>query len=484
MIDNIEDKLFKRIYSFRNDPAGFVKYAFPWREPGTLLADEDGPDTWQLNVFNDIADGPLPGDTAVQIAAASGHGVGKSTLAAWVILWFISTRGHPQIVITANTKTQLVSKTWRELAKWHKLAINAHWFEWTATKFYAKESPETWFAQAIPWSEHKSEAFAGTHERHVLIIFDESSAIPDIIWEVASGAMTTAGAYWLVFGNPTRNTGRFKECFNKERNRWKTHQVDSMSAKMTKKEKLQQWINDYGEDSDFVRVRVRGLFPRASSMQFIGEDIVSAAVNRQYNVSVYRDMPIIMGVDVARFGDDQSVIYIRQGLQTIGIKKYRELDTMQLASQVARTQDEYRAKVVFVDEVGIGAGVVDRLRHIGREVIGVNGGNKAATPKHYNHRAEIWDDMRTWLKNGGSIPDDPELISDLTGPEYGYTPSEALQLEKKTDMKERGLASPDIADALACTFSLPVTVVDRDQQVQEEYERSKRDMARDKTTGY
>jgi len=175
----------------------------------------------------------------------------KTALVAWLIYWFISTRPHPQIVVTSNTKSQLETKTWRELAKWHKLAINSHWFEWTATKFYYKQHPETWFAAAIPWSKERSEAFAGTHEQHVLVIFDEASLVDDSIWETTEGAMTQPGAFWCVFGNPTRNTGRFSECFKKiptplaylpgrfpARLRWPIRTRSNSGS------------TDYGEDSD------------------------------------------------------------------------------------------------------------------------------------------------------------------------------------------------------------------------------------------
>ena len=127
----------------------------------------------------------------------------------------MSTRPHPQIVVTANTREQLLKKTFRELSVWHKLLINTGWFTWTATKFYHNDHPETWFAAAVPWSAERPESFAGTHAEHVMLLFDEASGIHDVIWEVAEGAMTTAGAAWLVFGNPTRNTGRFRECFGK-----------------------------------------------------------------------------------------------------------------------------------------------------------------------------------------------------------------------------------------------------------------------------
>ena len=458
------DPLVEAIARFYFDPLGFVYFAFPWEEPGTLLADESGPDDWQAEVLSLLGKRLREGTDAdeavreaVQIAVASGHGVGKTALVAWVILWFISTRPHPNIVVTANTSVQLQTKTWRELAKWHKLARNGDWFEWTATKFYLKSSPETWFAAAIPWSVERSEAFAGTHEQHVLVIFDEASAVEDLIWEVVEGAMSTGECLWVAFGNPTRNTGRFRECWRKFRHRWITRRVDARHAKMANKAQIEKWIEDYGEDSDFARIRVRGVFPRTGSNQFIGEDIVYEA--RQRKAERCDGAPVILGVDVARFGDDQSVIHVRQGNAILDIKRFRGLDTMELAARVAEASDEIEPATVFIDGVGVGAGVVDRLRHMEYSVVEVNGGANAQDAQtHYNSRAELWAKIRTWLKDGGCLPEhDQELADDLTAPEYGFDGRNRLQLEKKDDMKSRGLPSPDSGDALALTFATPVS---------------------------
>ena len=445
------------------DPLGFVYFAFPWGEPGTLLADESGPDDWQADILStlgkELREGAETDEAlreAVQIAVASGHGVGKTALVAWIILWFLSTRAHPNVVVTANTGVQLQTKTWRELAKWHKLAINGAWFEWTATKFYLKDSPETWFATATPWSVERSEAFAGTHEAHVLVIFDEASAVEDLIWEVVEGAMTTGECVWIAFGNPTRNTGRFRECWRRFRHRWITRRVDGRKAKMASSAQIEKWIEDYGEDSDFVRIRVRGVFPRAGSNQFIGEDIVYEA--RQRKAEGHENMPTVIGVDVARFGEDQSVILVRQGLAILAITRFRELGTMELAARVSEACDEYEPAAVFVDGVGVGAGVVDRLRQLGVDVTEVNGGATAADGQtYYNHRCEMWAGARAWLKDGGCLPDDQELADDLTAPEYGFDGRNRLQLERKDDMKSRGLPSPDAGDALALTFATPVS---------------------------
>ncbi len=470
---DFEAQLLSDICELVYDPLAFVYYIYPWGEGP--LEGEEGPDQWQAETLMEIGEKAQTIEEAIQIARRSGHGVGKTALIAWIIHWFMSTRPHPQVVVTANTRTQLEAKTWRELAKWHKLALNSHWFTWTATKFYHVDHPETWFATAVPWSAEKSEAFAGTHEKHVLVLFDEASAIDDIIWEVTEGAMTTPGAMWIVFGNPTRNTGRFSECFKKYRHRWSCKEIDSRSAKKANQTQIQQWIDDYGEDSDFVRVRVKGQEPRAGSMQLIPGDIVEAALGKHLQSDVYRHSPKILGVDVARFGDDQSVIIKRQGLAVVGLKKFRSLGTMEIASLVAREIDEWKPDGVFIDEVGIGAGVVDRLIQLNYSVMGINGGSTPAnTDKFMNKRIEMWYAVKEWLPNA-ALPDDSELRDDLISPEYGYNAKEKMQLEKKEDMKKRGLASPDCGDALALTFAEPVQAkVDRDN-VLRQLQRSKQD---------
>lgn len=453
-----EELLADEVGEFFDDPLGFVYYSFPWGEVGTELENEDGPDDWQARVLEDIRDGLLTISEAIQIAVASGHGIGKTALVAWIILWFVSTRTNPQVVVTANTKEQLTNKTWRELAKWHKLLVHTHWFKWTATKFFLDGHRDTWFASAVPWSKDRSEAFAGTHERHVLMIFDEASAIDDKIWEVAEGAMTTPQAIWICFGNPTKNTGRFRECFRKFRHRWRTYQIDSRTAKKADRKKVDQWVEDYGEDSDFVRIRVRGVFPRAGFNQLIGYDLIIDAQKRR--AEGYDLAPKIIGVDVARHGDDQTVILRRQGNKTWPAKKFRGKDTMQVARLVALEIQEWQPDATFVDATGLGWGVVDKLHELHFDATPVQVGERADDPEHFfNKRAELWVRTRDWLKDGGEIDsEDGELEDDLAGPEYGVDEKMRTQLEKKEDMKDRGLPSPDTAEALVMTFAEPVAV--------------------------
>ena len=450
-----EAQLKHAVGEFVSDPLGYVKFAFGWGEPGDL-ADEAGPDEWQADILRLIGQNCLTVDEALRIAVASGHGIGKTALVAWIIHWFISTRPKCAGVVTANTKNQLVQKTWRELNLWNKRAIHGHWFEWSATKFAFAEDPDTWFIAAVPWSEHNSEAFAGLHAEHVLVVFDEASAIADPIWEVVEGAMTTPGAMWVAFGNPTKNTGRFRECFGRFRHRWNTRQIDSRTAKMANKKQLQQWVDDYGEDHDFVKVRVRGEFPSAAVTQFIPIDAVENAVAREVDENTITS-PRVMGIDVARFGDDQSVILLREGSKVSLIRRYRSLPLDQFSQHCAAAINEFQPDAVFIDGVGVGGGVVDILKGNKFKVDDVVAGSSPLEPKKYrNLRAEMWGKMRDWIMSYAVLPDDRELRDDLISVEYGYTDQGAIQLEKKEDLKKRGLASPDVADALAMTFARPV----------------------------
>src|SRR6185437_912219 len=295
--------------------------------------------------------------------------------------------------------------------------------------------------------------------KRIVLIFDEASAIDDKVWEVAEGALVDEETeiIWLAFGNPTKNTGRFKECFGRFKHRWKTFQIDSRTVEGTNKAQIEKWIEDYGEDSDFVRVRVRGEFPRAGSRQFIASDFVDAA--RHYKAAAFSGLPKILAVDVARFGDDQTVIGWRQGRKAVIVEKLRGKDTVFVAERVIAIMQEEAADATVVDGDGIGAGVIDQIRHrgYGDRLFEFHGGEAANdSAAYFNRRAEVWGMCRDWLKAGAEIPDDPELDADLTGPEYGYNAKSQIQLERKEDMKKRGLLSPDCGDMLAMTFAVSV----------------------------
>ncbi len=476
------DKLLHReIGAFRYDPLGFVLFAFPWGLPHTPLANETGPEPWQREVLEQIGKGLLERhfgeaeNDAVRVAIASGHGIGKSALVAWIILWALSTLHDSRGVVSANTESQLRTKTWPELAKWHAMSRNKEWFVYTATALHSAEPgrDKRWRVDAITWSEQNTEAIAGLHNkgRRAFVLLDEASSIPEPVWDTIEGALTDADTelVWAVFGNPTRTTGRFRECFAGGRfaHRWSPRQINSRSVAMTNKVQIAAWVKDHGEDSDFVRVRVKGVFPRAGSLQFIDSQRIAEAVARP----LVEDptAPLVMGVDIARHGDDQTVIRFRRGLDARSIPaiKFRIPDLMQVASRVMEQVNAHNPDAVFVDATGMGWGVCDRLTQLGcRNAVGVNFGNAAdrrdfgdAAARYANKRAEMWGFLKEWCR-AGCLPDDAALVADLGNVEYGYDASDALLLERKDDMRRRGLASPDDGDALALTFAYPVAKKD------------------------
>ncbi len=469
----MNDELIETLASFTNDPLGFALWAFPWGEPGSPLEFREL-ELWQVDLLKQLGAGVLTPAEAIRIARVSGNGVGKSAVVSIIILWAASTFEDTKGVVTANTETQLKTKTWAELGKWFHMFIAKELFKLTATALFSRDPDRerTWRIDMVPWSEHNIVAFQGLHNegKRLLIVFDEAAVIPDGIHEAADGCMTDADTQriWVMFGNPNAPTGRFREAFPGGRfaNRWLTGAIDSRSVSFTDKREAQNWIDDYGEDSDFVRIRVRGVFPRAGTIQFIGSELAREASRREVSVHVFD--PLCIGVDVARFGDDESVIYFRKGRDGRSIPpiRLRGVDTMTLASRVAQEFLEHRADAIFVDGGGVGGGVIDRLRQLRVPCIEVQFGAKSdnnfgvsETDIGYaNKRAEIWGATKEWLRHG-AIPEIPDLESGLTGPEYGFKDMQGrscILLESKENMKKRGLSSPDIADALCLTFAYPV----------------------------
>jgi len=472
-VTDAELKLAEIVGGFYSDPLGFVLFAFEWGE-GSLYG-FDGPDEWQVQILNDIGelvkDRNFNGVDAVEpikMAVSSGHGIGKSALSAWLGLWVSSTRPHSKGVITANTGDQLRTKTMAELAKWRKRCITGHWFEMNTMSMSHKEFPESWRIDAQTCREENAEAFAGLHaaDSTPWYLFDEASAIPEKIWEVAQGGLTDGEPMHFAFGNPTRNTGTFRDCFGRQSHRWVTKQIDSRTAKMPNKALIQSWIDDFGEDSDFVRVRVRGVFPKSGDMQFMPSDVVFNAMKR--DVGRYLgDDPLVCGIDVARGGGDDSYISFRRGKDAKSEKTYRipaekSRDSMLLVSLISNTLDKHRPDVAFLDETGLGGPIADRLVQLGYHVIGVNFGRDADDKtKFRNKSAEMWWRLREWLHHDGSIPDDPLLERQLTTREYDHNDKDQLVLQSKKTMSD----SPDWADAIALTFAFPVPKRDtvRDQ---------------------
>lgn len=452
--------LAERCYA---DPLLYVETMWPWMQAGTSLARQSGPDHWQVLALKAIGDAIRAGQENVFIAIRSGHGIGKTAFISWITKWWMFTRPMTRGVVTANTKNQLSTKTWRELSKWHTMALDKPLFDYQLTSFKSATVDNDWVMDAVPWSEHNSEAFAGLHADEVCVIFDEASKISDKIWEVVDGAFTTRGL-WVVCGNPTQKDGRFAQCFGKFRNRWIRLSVDARDVRMTNKDRIRAMAEDWGVDSDYFKVRVRGLPPSASSLQLISESLVDGAINRRIErASIPRTMPLLMGIDVARQGDDESVFIFRRGrIMYDEVVRLRIPDTMQVASHAAMWINRLQPDTVFVDATGLGAGVFDRLVQLGHgsKCIEVHNGSQAQDEKVYeNKRIENWVRVREWLKTGKLPEGCLDLRDELVGPEFGFSrKTDRMKLESKEDMKARGLPSPNIADALTITFSEQIAI--------------------------
>lgn len=469
-IADTQRELATEVAAFYADPLGFVMFAFPWGQPG-LLARYTGPDTWQVEFLKDLGaevkarafDGFTPVNP-IRDTVASGHGIGKSTMSAWLTLWISSTRPRSKGTITANTAAQLQTKTWAQLQYWLKLCITRPWFEISTEKMWVRGARESWFVQAASHEEKNSEAFAGQHanDSTSFYIFDESSGISDKIFDVAEGGLTDGEPMEFLFGNPTQNSGKFYRVnFGSERDSWNHRSVDSRTSRFTNKTLIAEWAERYGEDSDWFRFRVKGEAPRVGFSAFIPPDAVDAC--RKYKAEAFATLPKILACDPARFGDAKSVIGIRQGRKYRILGKYRGLDTVQVADRVIEFIESESPDATVIDGTGLGAGLVDYIRHrnFGRTLHEFNGGMNAADgAQYFNWRAECWGRMRDWLKAGAELPDDAELAHDLTTPGYDHAHGKrfhgSIILESKDDLRARGEASPDDGDALAMTFAVKV----------------------------
>lgn len=470
-----ERELAKAAADYFCDPLGFVKFAYPWGKPGSLER-YSGPDEWQAGFLKELGGEvkkrKFNGFNAVmpiRETTASGHGIGKSVLVAFLVNWIMFTRPHCKGTVTANTFQQLSTRTWATIQTWTKRCIMAHWFEVTGERMYHKQFKDSWFCSAQSCKEENSEAFAGQHaaDSTSFYVFDEASAVPDKIWDVALGGLTDGEPMFFAFGNPTRSQGTFhRVTFGSERHRWITRSIDSRNCTFSNKLLIDEWITDRGEDSDFVRVRVKGIPPRADDSQFIDMDRINEAQKR--SVAVLSDEPLIAGVDLAWGGEDENVVRFRVGNDARSIKPIRvpgektrdsAVMVVKLADLLNQTFDGRKIHTMFIDSAGISGAVGSRLRQLGHSnVIEINFGADSPDVHYANMRAYMWGKMKDWLLNG-AIDTHPGLEIDLAGPGYELNNKVQVRLESKDDMKKRGLDSPDDADALALTFAQTVAGV-------------------------
>jgi len=395
-----------------------VKLAYPWGEPGEL-AGFTGPDRWQSEFLEELGrevlargfDGVHP-VSPIRMATASGHGIGNSTLVAWIVNWIMSTRPHCEGTITANTYTQLETKTWAAILKWTRLCVTSPWFLTTGTRMYHRDHPQTWFCSAQSCREENSEAFAGQHavSSTSFYLFDEASAIPDRIFEVAEGGLTDGEPTLFLFGNPTRNkTGKFYHCsYGSEQDRWKTRSIDSRICSLPNQLQIAEWLQHYGEESDFFRVRVRGLPPLASGLQFIDQGRINEA-RRRTVLEVLPGEPLIAGFDVSGGGAAWNVIRFRRGFDSrskppIRITGEAGRDRSVLIGVVAEIladrRPEHRVSAMFVDSA-FGSPIVERLRVLGyQNVHEITFGAQSPDQHQANLRAYMWNRMKDWAGQG------------------------------------------------------------------------------------
>ena len=438
---SIPSEAIAKLKYLRDNPAEFVKQVI-----GAI------PEPWQIEALNAIRDGD-------RVAIRSGHGVGKSAMMSWLILWWLSTRFPAKIAATAPTAHQLEDVLWGEVAKWHRSMLNPFFrdqLEVKGDRVCLKEAPNESFAVARTARKEQPEAFQGFHSDNMLFLVDEASGVEDIIFEVGEGAMSTQGAKTLMVGNPTRTSGYFYDAFHMGRAHWRTLKVGCSESSRVGPDYPAQMASRYGVDSNIYRVRVLGEFPLSEDDVVIPLHLVESAKDRE--VETYRVTPV-WGLDVARFGSDRSALAKRRGNTLLApIEAWSQLDTMQTAGKILRewhlTPADMKPHSILVDVIGIGAGVVDRLRELGLPARGVNVAEAASSNDRFMRlRDELWFTAREWFEaRDTKIAEDEELVGELVSVKYKITSSGKLQVESKDEMKKRAMRSPDLADAFILTF--------------------------------
>lgn len=427
------------IARYRDDPVGFVI---------NVLGAKPLP--WQVEFLEAVARGER------RISIRAGHGVGKSTACSWAIIWHLVTRYPQKTVCTAPTASQLFDALFSEVKHWiNRLPeMLRQLFEVTSDRIVLKASPESSFVSARTSSAERPEALAGVHSEHVLLICDEASAIPEPIFESAAGSMSGHAATTVLIGNPTKNSGLFFRTHHALKTDWFTMHVSCIDVPgLVSDDFVKQIAATYGEESNAFRVRVLGEFALRDDDVLIPAELVDAAMLRDITPDV--GDPIVYGLDVARFGNDRSVLCKRQGNVVLPFRVWSGLDLMQLVGAVVVEANADRPAEICVDSIGLGSGVADRLREMGLPVRDVNVAESAAlNPQANRLRDDLWMQVRDWLRaRACQLPKNDDLRQELVSPTYKFTSTGKLQVEPKESLKKRGMRSPDIADALCLTFA-------------------------------
>lgn len=428
------------------------------------------PEEWQAEELQALASG------TERIAIKSGHGVGKSTLLSWIILWWITTRYPAKVACTAPTAHQLFDILWSEVANWLEHLPEEMRSQYIMTNDRITLEGDTneknikklkHFAVARTARKEQPEALQGFHAKFMLFIVEEGSGIDDKIFEVAEGALSTEGAYIVMAGNPTRTTGYFFEAFQDTTGYWRKRTVSCYDSKRVSQGYIERALAKYGEEDDRFRVRVLGEFPKQDADSFIKYYLVDESVDRDIKVDL-KNRPI-WGLDVARSGSNKSCLVERNGHVVTSITRWKYSDAMNVVGAVInRIEGINRSqwpKAIVVDVIGMGGPVADRLRELmverrwKIEVIDLNVSESPTMEpeKYLKLRDELWGKGAEWFESRNcSIPDDPEFIRELTIVARKFTSSGKEQAESKDDIKRKladSTRSPDSADAFMLTMA-------------------------------
>jgi hypothetical protein len=437
-------------------PAGPAPIPAAWHADPVLFCREAlraEPQAWQVEALGLMA-------RHDRVAIRSGHGVGKTALLAWLILWFLITRRPVRIPCTAPTSHQLGDVLWSEIAKWRRRlpAEFAAQISVTGEHVYRTESRQECFAVARTARRDQPEAFQGFHGENLLFVVDEASGVDDSIFEVGEGAMSTAGAKAVLAGNPTRRSGYFYNAFHRDRDAWQTLRVACADSPMVGPRYASGMAKRYGADSNIYRVRVLGEFPGSEDDVVIPVELCESAVHR--DVEPLPDRRVIWGLDVARFGADRTALAKRRGNVLLApVKSWRNKDLKASADMVGTEyeacEDADRPFAIMVDSIGYGAGVADLLRSMRLPARDVNVGERPSDKARFCLlRDELWWRAREWLDARDCVlPDDADLIGELTTAKYSFTHDGKIQVESKDEMKKRAVQSPDLADAFCLTLA-------------------------------